>query len=248
MRLNKFISDCGYCSRREADRLIEDGHVKVNGQTAVTGMQVEEEDEIFVNGVRVTKSNSAKVIYAMYKPEGVITTMADEPDSLFRFLKSKGINTRVYPVGRLDKESCGLLLLTNDGELMNNILKASNNHQKEYVVTVNKAITPEFLKGMASGVEIVDGNSGKKVMTRKCRVTKTGKRTFVIVLMQGLNRQIRKMCGAFNYEVLMLKRIRIMNVEIKGMNPGDIRKLTVEEENRLRQLCGVTTGGNNGQD
>ena len=203
MRLNKYISDSGYCSRREADRLIE------------------------------------KVIYAFYKPEGIVSTMADEPDSLAAYLKNKGIDKRVFPVGRLDKESCGLLLLTNDGELMNNILKTSNNHQKEYVVKVNKDVTDDFIKKMGAGVEITDGNTGKKVITRRCVVQKNGKRTFTIVLKQGLNRQIRRMCGAFGYEVLSLKRIRIMNININGLKDGEIRPLTFEEIARLRSLCGM---------
>lgn len=242
MRLNKYLSDCGFCSRREADRLIEGGSVKVNGQVATMGMQVEEGDEVTVKGKKINTSQT-KAVYAFYKPEGIITTMADEPDSLATFLKDKGLDKRVFPVGRLDKESCGLLLLTNDGDLMNNILKTSNNHQKEYVVTVNKDITPAFLKGMSQGVEIVDGNTGKKVITRRCSVTKNGKKTFVIVLMQGLNRQIRRMCGAFDYEVLALKRIRIMNVELRGMKPGEIRRLTPEEETKLRELCNKSYGG-----
>ena len=239
MRLNKYISDAGCCSRREADRLIEAGRIKVNGKTAQMGMQVEQDDIVEIDGSRIRHyKGGRKVIYAFYKPEGIVTTMADEPDSLAKFLQGKGIDARVYPVGRLDKESCGLLLLTNDGDLMNSILKTSNNHQKEYVVKVNKDITDAFLKGMASGVEITDGNTGKKVVTRRCTVKRNGKRTFTIVLRQGLNRQIRRMCGSFGYEVTSLKRIRIMNVNLNGLKEGEIRLLTFEEEKRLRELCG----------
>lgn len=239
MRLNKYISDAGCCSRREADRLIEAGRIKVNGNTAQMGMQVEQDDIVEMDGSKIRPyKGGRKVIYAFYKPEGIITTMADEPDSLAEYLQGKGIDARVYPVGRLDKESCGLLLLTNDGDLMNSILKTSNNHQKEYVVKVNKDITDAFLKGMASGVEITDGNTGKKVVTRRCMVKRNGKRTFTIVLRQGLNRQIRRMCGAFGYEVTSLKRIRIMNVNLNGLKEGEIRPLTFEEEKRLRELCG----------
>lgn len=151
MRLNKYISDSGICSRREADRLIESGKVRVNGNVASMGMQVMDNDSVEVDG-RSIKLPAAvkKVIYAFYKPVGVVTTMADEPDGLAEYLKNKGIDKRVFPVGRLDKESSGLLLLTNDGELMNNILKTSNNHQKEYVVKVNKDVTDDFIKKMKS--------------------------------------------------------------------------------------------------
>ncbi len=240
MRLNKYISDSGYCSRREADRLIEAGKVRVNGTTAEMGMQVGDGDSVEVNGKGIKAPNTVKkVIYAFYKPEGIVTTMADEPDGLAVYLKNKGIDKRVFPVGRLDKDSCGLLLLTNDGELMNNILKTSNNHQKEYVVKVNKDVTDDFIKKMGAGVEITDGNTGKKVTTRRCVVKKNGKRTFTIVLRQGLNRQIRRMCGAFGYEVLSLKRIRIMNVNINGLREGEIRPLTPEENVKLRNLCGM---------
>lgn len=240
MRLNKYISDSGYCSRREADRLIEAGKVSVNGVSAAMGMQVEEGDTVEIDGRKIKSPEAVrKVIYAFYKPEGIITTMADEPDSLFEYLKNKGIDNRVFPVGRLDKESCGLLLLTNDGELMNNILKTSNNHQKEYVVKVNKDVTDDFIKKMGAGVEITDAGTGKKVITRRCTVKKNGKRTFTIVLKQGLNRQIRRMCGAFGYEVMSLKRIRIMNVNINGLKEGEIRPLSVEETVKLRNLCGM---------
>lgn len=240
MRLNKYISDSGYCSRREADRLIEAGKVSVNGVSAAMGMQVEEGDTVEIDGRKIKSPEAVrKVIYAFYKPEGIITTMADEPDSLFEYLKNKGIDNRVFPVGRLDKESCGLLLLTNDGELMNNILKTSNNHQKEYVVKVNKDVTDDFIKKMGAGVEITDAGTGKKVITRRCTVKKNGKRTFTIVLKQGLNRQIRRMCGAFGYEVVSLKRVRIMNVNINGLKEGEIRPLSVEETVKLRNLCGM---------
>ena len=240
IRINKYISSSGYCSRREADRLIEAGKVSVNGVSAAMGMQVEEGDTVEIDGRKIKSPEAVrKVIYAFYKPEGIITTMADEPDSLFEYLKNKGIDNRVFPVGRLDKESCGLLLLTNDGELMNNILKTSNNHQKEYVVKVNKDVTDDFIKKMGAGVEITDAGTGKKVITRRCTVKKNGKRTFTIVLKQGLNRQIRRMCGAFGYEVMSLKRIRIMNVNINGLKEGEIRPLSVEETVKLRNLCGM---------
>lgn len=238
MRLNKYISDAGYCSRREADRLIEAGKVTVNEKTALVGMQIEEGDTVRVDGAEIEAGKADnKTIYAFYKPEGIVCTMADEPDSLLRFLRERGIKKRVYPVGRLDKDSKGLLLLTNDGELTNRILKAANNHQKEYVVKVNKDITDGFVRGMAKGVEIVDGSRGGKVTTRKCEVAKNGKKSFTIVLRQGLNRQIRRMCGAFGYEVVALLRIRIMNIRLNGLKEGEIRVLTKEEEARLRKLC-----------
>lgn len=244
MRLNKYISDAGYCSRREADRLIAEGRVTVNGKKAFMGMQAEAGDEVAVDKKAVKQPGAGeKLVYAFYKPEGIITTMAaEEPEGLYTFLKKRGISQRVYPVGRLDKESCGLLLLTNDGELTNSILKTSNNHQKEYVVKVNKDITPDFIKGMGAGVVITDASTGKKITTRKCTVRRNGKRTFTIVLCQGLNRQIRRMCGAFGYEVLELKRIRIMNINLNGLKEGEIRKITEEEERRLRELCGKDSG------
>lgn len=239
MRLNKYISDAGFASRREADRLIEAGEVQINGEPAKMGVKVYPGDKVIVSGkVLKPSKKSDKIIYALYKPEGIVTTMAeDETDGLVHFLRSKGINKRVYPVGRLDKESCGLLLLTNDGELMNKILKTSNNHQKEYVVKVNKDITNDFIKGMRAGVTITDGNTGKKVVTRKCVVKQNGKRTFTIVLQQGLNRQIRRMCGAFGYEVKQLKRIRIMNINLDGLKEGEIRVISFEENKKLRELC-----------
>lgn len=238
MRLNKYLSDAGYCSRREADRLIEQGKVCINGAMAVVGQQVEEGDKVSVGGRIIEPGQKEdKIIYAFYKPEGIVSTMADEEAGLLEYIKSKGITERVYPVGRLDKESCGLMLLTNDGELMNKILKTSNNHEKEYVVMVNKEVTEGFIRGMAAGVEITDGNTGKKVITRKCVVKKNGKKSFTIVLRQGLNRQIRRMCGAFGYEVTGLKRIRIMNIRINGLKEGEIRKITPEENEKLRELC-----------
>lgn len=245
MRLNKYISDGGCCSRREADRLIAAGRVTVNGKTASMGMQAEPGDIVAVDGKTVDCGcGESKLVYAFYKPEGIITTMAaGEPEGLYLFLKDRGISRRVYPVGRLDKESCGLLLLTNDGELTNSILKTSNNHQKEYVVKVNKDITPDFIKGMGAGVVITDASTGRKITTRKCTVRRNGKRTFTIVLCQGLNRQIRRMCGAFGYEVLELKRIRIMNIKLNGLKEGEIRKITEEEEKKLRELCGAGGSG-----
>ncbi len=239
MRLNKYISDAGFSSRREADRLIEAGKVSINGNPAAMGVKVFEGDVVTVSGKTIKPAKkSDKIVYAMYKPEGIVTTMAeDDAEGLYHYLKAKGINKRVYPVGRLDKESCGLLLLTNDGELMNRILKTSNNHQKEYVVKVNKDITDDFIKGMRAGVTITDGNTGKKVVTRKCAIKQNGKRTFSIVLQQGLNRQIRRMCGAFGYEVKQLKRIRIMNINLAGLKEGEIRVITPEENRKLRQLC-----------
>ena len=181
MRLNKYISDSGYCSRREADRLIEAGKVLVNGTEAFMGMQVEDEDIVSISGKDIKAPTAVKkVIYAFYKPEGIVSTMADEPDSLAAYLKNKGIDKRVFPVGRLDKESCGLLLLTNDGELMNNILKTSNNHQKEYVVKVNKdgnMIMPDAKPG---DVRFVDGFEDSLFSLRHLR-------EFLVSLCDGFN-------------------------------------------------------------
>lgn len=237
VRLNKYIAESGFCSRREADRLIDEGKVKVNGIVAGLGVKASDADVVEINGQVLKRNTEDHVVYAYYKPAGVVTTMAKNDDrGLYDELKRLGITRRVFPVGRLDEESCGLLLLTDDGDLMNKILKTSNNHEKEYVVGVNKDISDDFLKKMGQGVTITDGSTGKKVVTRRCSVKKNGKKSFTIVLKQGLNRQIRRMCGAFDYEVVFLKRIRIMNITLMGLSEGQIRKLTDEEYKKLREL------------
>ena len=220
IRLNKFLSDSGYCSRREADRLIDGGKVTVNHEVAVMGQKVTLKDIVKVNG-KIISREEEQIVIAFNKPVGVeCTTDAGNPDNIVDYI---GYHKRIYPIGRLDKNSQGLILLTNDGALVNHILKASNYHEKEYVVTVDKPIDNEFIQKMSSGVEILNQ------MTRPCKVTKVNKHTFHIVLTQGLNRQIRRMCEVLGYKVQKLKRIRIMNIHLGNLPMGQYRNVTDEE-------------------
>ena len=220
MRLNKYLSDAGVCSRREADRLTEAGEITINGKRAETGMQVESGDVVVVKGKTVVPEEK-KVYLAFNKPRGIVCTAEKrEKNNVIDYLSYP---VRIYPVGRLDKDSEGLLLMTNDGAIVNGIMRARNRHEKEYQVEVNKEITPEFLKKMASGVPILD------TVTRPCRIRKTGERSFTIILTQGLNRQIRRMCEHFGYEVKKLERTRIMNVSLSGIPLGEWRDLTDDE-------------------
>lgn len=222
IRLNKYISDSGVCSRRQADKHIEGGHVFVNGKRAKLGDQVKPGDKIMVNG-QLLDSPEVKetIIIALNKPVGVTsTTESNVKDNIVSFVN---YSERVFPIGRLDKDSQGLILLTNDGDIVNKILRAGNKHEKEYVVTVDKHVTDEFIKGMSAGVPIL----GER--TRKCKVSKEAPFVFRITLTQGLNRQIRRMCEYFGYEVLKLERVRIMNITLKKIPQGDWRQLTEEE-------------------
>ena len=206
IRLNKFLSDAGVCSRREGDRLIEAGKVVVNGKVALMGQKVTINDDIVVNGQRVSREDE-RILIALNKPVGIeCTTDLNNKDNIVDFVNYP---KRIYPVGRLDKNSQGLILMTNDGSLVNSILKASNGHEKEYHVWTDKQITDEFVEKMSSGVEILD------TVTRPCKVVRLKKNMFSIVLTQGLNRQIRRMCEALGYRVVKLKRIRIMNIELR---------------------------------
>jgi 23S rRNA pseudouridine2604 synthase len=216
-RLNKFISETGICSRREADRLIEAGKVSVNGKVAELGTKVTDEDDIKINGNPL--KNKSKVVYiALNKPAGITcTTDRSQRDNIIDFLKYP---ERVFPVGRLDKPSQGLIFLTNDGDIVNKILRAGNNHEKEYHVTVDKTITQAFISAMSNGVEILD------TVTKKCFVEQTGPNSFRIILVQGLNRQIRRMCDVLGYHVTQLIRTRIMNVTLDGIKEGKWRYLT----------------------
>lgn len=230
-RLNKYLADCGVCSRREADRLIEEGRVQVNGTVAGMGCQVSDTDKVTVNGKALTGKATA-VVLAFYKPVGVTCTEKDKH-------AEKIINDYIkYPVrvtyaGRLDKDSEGLLLLTNDGNLIDAMMRGANGHEKEYVVKVNKEITEEFLKKMAGGVYLKD----LSVQTRPCKVERIGKFTFRIILTQGLNRQIRRMCQTLGYEVKQLKRERVINIRLGKLTPGSYRKVTGEELERLYKLA-----------
>lgn len=227
VRLNRFLSDAGFCSRREADRLIEAGKVMVNGKPSLMGQKVSKEDIVTVNGHKITREEE-QIIIAFNKPVGVeCTTDSKNPDNIVDYI---GYEKRIYPIGRLDKNSQGLILLTNDGSIVNNILKASNYHEKEYVVTVDKPITDSFLQDMSKGVKILDK------VTRKCKVSKVNKHTFRIILTQGLNRQIRRMCESLGYNVQKLKRIRIMDVELGNLPIGQYRNLT---DNEVKSLSNI---------
>lgn len=227
IRLNKYLSEAGVCSRRQADRLIENGEIIIDGKVADLGTRVDEASKVIYKGKEV-RLNNKSVIYVYYKPIGQVCTSKEaDSDSIFSYVQ---FPERVYYVGRLDKDSQGLLLLTNDGDLANKIQKARNNHEKEYHVRVNRDITEDFMKGMSKGVPILD------TVTKECKVEKTGTRTFRIVLTQGLNRQIRRMCDYFGFRVVHLKRVRIMNIKIDNLRPGTYRQLTPDEEIKLRYM------------
>ena len=233
IRLNKYLSEAGVCSRREADRLIESGIVTVDGKTAAPGMKVEDGQEIRV-GKKVVKSKTEKTVLAVYKPAGIVCTEDKrEKKNIIRFLNYP---VRITYAGRLDKDSEGLLIMTNDGDLINGMMRARYAHEKEYKVRVNKEVTPEFIEKMSRGVHIRDKEKNLDAVTRPCTVKKTGKYTFSIILTQGLNRQIRRMCEALGYKVDVLKRIRIMNVELGDLKPGQVRELTEQE---LKELYGT---------
>ena len=221
-RLNKYISESGICSRRDADRFIEQGNVYVNGKRAQVGAQVVAGDTVKVNGQLIEPREADDFIFiALNKPVGIVsTTESSEKNNIVDFV---GHSDRIFPIGRLDKDSQGLIFLTSNGDLVNKVLRAGNNHEKDYVVTVNKPITDSFIEGLAGGVPIL----GR--MTKKCPVTKVSPTVFNITLVQGLNRQIRRMCEHFGYEVVKLERTRIMNVSLKGIPVGDWRDLTPKE-------------------
>lgn len=222
IRLNKYISGSGMCSRREADRFIEQGKVLINGQPAGIGTQVTAGDEVRVNGRLIQPFQEEDLVFiALNKPVGIVsTTDSAEKDNVVNFVKH---SKRIFPIGRLDKDSQGLLFLTNNGDLVNKILRAGNNHEKEYFVTVNKPITHEFIHGMGNGVPILG------TMTKKCRVTQVGTNTFKLVLIEGMNRQIRRMAKHFGYRVTRLERQRIMHINLKGLAVGQWRDLTQQE-------------------
>ena len=227
IRLNKFLSDAGVCSRREADRLAEQGLITVDGETAVVGMKIHPDAQVKVRGKRIKKEEE-KVLLAFHKPAGVVCTAEKrEKNNVIDYLNYP---LRIYPVGRLDKDSTGLLLLTNDGELVNKIMRAGNYHEKEYIVRVNRPLTEEFCRKMASGVPILD------TVTRKCQVEAVDEVTFRIVLTQGLNRQIRRMCEALGYRVIALKRVRIMNIKLGDLKEGAWRRVEGKERETLNQL------------
>lgn len=221
-RLNKYISESGMCSRREADRYIEQGNVYINGKRASVGDQVLPTDTVKVNGqVIEPRAEEDLVFIALNKPVGIVSTTDDaEKYNIQRFVSH---SARIFPIGRLDKDSQGLIFMTSNGDLVNKILRAGNNHEKEYVVTVDKPITKSFIQGMAGGVPILG------TMTKKCKVVQESRFVFRITLVQGLNRQIRRMSEHFGFDVIRLERVRIMNVNLKGLATGQWRDLTEKE-------------------
>ena len=226
VRLNKYLSEAGVCSRRGADRLIEEGRVSVNGTLAFLGSVVKNSDEVRLDGELVSKKTD-KILIAFNKPRGIVCTTADPKSKDVNIIEYINYPERIFPVGRLDKDSEGLILLSNDGDLSNKIMKARNFHEKEYEVEVDKPFDDEFLKKMSEGVPILD------TITRKCTLKRTGKTSFNIILTQGLNRQIRRMCEYFGYKVVRLKRTRIMNIKLGNLKSGTYRNITDNEYKEL---------------
>ena len=225
--LNKHISETGICSRREADKMIKAGRVKINGVTAVLGNRVEEGDKVSIDG-KLLHSKEKTIYLAFHKPVGITsTTDRKDKDNIIDFINYP---KRIFPVGRLDKPSEGLIFLTNDGDIVNKILRAGNHHEKEYIVTVNKPITDDFIRKMGNGIPILD------TVTKKCYVSKQSNYVFKIVLVQGLNRQIRRMCEYLGYEVIRLQRTRIMSIRLEGIAPGKWRYFTPKEIKTIQKL------------
>ena len=229
IRINKFLSEAGVCSRREADRQVENGNVTIDGKIAVMGDRIFDGQKVCFMGKEVTLEEE-KILLAVHKPTGIVCTAEKrEKNNIVDFIHYP---KRIYPVGRLDKDSTGLILMTNQGELVNKIMRAGNMHEKEYIVTVNKPVTDAFLRGMSGGVPLVELG----VTTRKCKVERLGKRKFKIILTQGYNRQIRRMCEYFGYRVEELQRVRIMNIHLGDLAPGTYRKLTTKEYTELMHM------------
>ena len=229
IRINKYLSEVGYCSRRRADKLIADGKVTINGNISKIGAKVEVGDQVEVEGQKMEKSTKEKKIYlAFNKPVGIVCTTdrAIEPNNILDFIKYP---KRIFPIGRLDKPSEGLIFLTNDGDIVNKILRSRNNHEKEYIVSVNRPINKEFIQAMSNGVEILE------TITKNCLVKQLGPKKFKIILTQGLNRQIRRMCETLGYRVQSLKRVRIMNIKL-DVPTGKYREFTKEEVFELNLL------------
>ena len=230
VRINKFLGSAGYCSRREADRLVGEGRVFIDGNMADMGSRVMPGQKVYVDGKAVVPEEE-NILIAVNKPRGIVCTTTDKQgaNNIVDFL---GCDKRIYPVGRLDKDSEGLLLMTNDGELMNNILTGKNEHEKEYIVEVDKNLSDDFERRMSEPMYLKELDK----TTRPCRVIKTGKKTFRIILKQGLNRQIRRLCANLGYKVVKLKRIRIMNIELNDLPAGATRKIEGSEYEKLMNL------------
>lgn len=230
IRLNKFLSDAGVCSRRAADRAIEAGQVLVNGEPAVMGQKVSASDSVEFEGKIVSNADKKSVLLAYNKPAGIVCTAEKREKN--NIIDHINYPERIYPIGRLDKDSTGLILLTNQGDLVNRIMRAVNAHEKEYIVSVDKEITGDFIKKMSAGVYLDE----LEVTTRKCKVKKLSKNSFNIVLTQGLNRQIRRMCQMLEYKVQTLKRVRIMNIELGELKEDTYRDVTEDEYNKLLKM------------
>ena len=229
IRINKFLSEAGVCSRREADRQIEAGNVTIDGRTAVTGDKVIEGQKVCFNGNEVTKEQEM-ILIAFNKPVGIVCTAEKrEKNNVIDYIN---FPKRIYPIGRLDKDSKGLLLLTNNGDIVNKMMRSGNMHEKEYSVTVNKTISDSFIRGLAGGVPLVELG----VTTRKCHVKKLSNKTFKIILTQGYNRQIRRMCEYFGYRVVELERVRIMNITLGDLKEGEYRDITAQEYGQLKKM------------
>lgn len=233
VRINKYLAECGVCSRREADKYIEQGKVRVNQKTAVSGMQVSEQDVVEVVG-KLVKPKQQKIVLAYYKPIGVTCTEKDAHADK-TIIQALNFPVRLTYAGRLDKDSEGLIIMTNDGELIQRMMRGANRHEKEYTVKVNREITDEFLEKMSQGVYLKE----LEQTTRPCKLERKGKYTFRIILTQGLNRQIRRMCQEFGFKVTSLKRDRVMNIELAGLKSGEYREVQGKELSRLYQLCGM---------
>lgn len=231
MRLNNYISSSGICSRRKADELIEAGKVRVDSRPAKLGMSVDESDRVEVEG-RLIRPKKKRIYIALNKPVGVVsTTERHVKGNIIDYINHK---ERIFPIGRLDKDSQGLILLTNDGSIVNEILREENEHSKEYIVTVDKPVTEEFIKKMGSGVKIYNPVKKNYARTKPCEVIRMDEKTFKIILSQGLNRQIRRMCESFGYTVVKLNRVKIMDLSIKGIGYGKWRELTADEVAKLK--------------
>lgn len=229
IRINKFLSEAGVCSRREADRQIAAGNVMIDGMTAETGSRVQPGQQVLYQG-RLVQKEEEKILIAVNKPVGIVCTAEKrEKDNIVDFIHYP---KRIYPVGRLDKDSSGLILMTNQGGIVNKMMRAGNMHEREYIAVVNKPITEPFLRGMAGGVPLTELG----VMTRKCQVEQLGKRSFKIVLTQGYNRQIRRMCEYFDYRVQELKRVRILNITLGNLKEGEYRHIEGKEYHKLLAL------------
>jgi 23S rRNA pseudouridine2604 synthase len=234
IRLNKYISSSGYCSRREADKLIELGRVCINGKQCKTGRQITGEELITIDGCEISAKTQKELVYlAFNKPEGITcTTEGDVKGNIVKFINYP---EKIFPIGRLDKFSQGLIFMTNDGDIVNKILRAGNAHEKEYIVGVHRAITDEFIRKMSNGLPVLG------TITKKCVVTRLGRNTFKIVLTQGLNRQIRRMCEHLGYQVTILQRTRIMNVELAKLKMGTYRKLTPAEMTEIHEMISTSS-------